>query len=235
MALTSGQATPSSLVSLLSELDIQLPADRTGLVVDHFHHDAASAADRHDVLLLPAPGPLRPDMVDVFASGARPGEDLVAFPRGLGAVLGPGPLLHPVLRAPPTAYLYNPGEQPSGVDPAELFAAGRQLALVATAQARNSARLTLVGAAEMLEDRWFDATVKTVGGGNEVRTFNREFAKRIAGWTFKELGVLRVNWIEHHLDEAGASNQSNPKIYRVKNDVVSLVAHPHTRARPRPR
>ncbi len=218
VALSAGNPTPTSLVSLLAELDIQLPAERTGLVVDHFNYDAASAADTHDVLLLPPPGPLRPDVKDLFGAGAAK-DQVLAFPRGVGAALGATELLTPILRAPRTAYSYNPKEQAEVVD--DVFAAGEQLALVSAFQARNSARFSLVGSADMLQDKWFDVEASKVGGKTAAKTFNREFAKRVSGWTFNEIGVLRVNWIEHHLAEAGATNESNPSIYRVKNDVVS--------------
>ncbi|KAK3905724.1 Oligosaccharyltransferase 48 kDa subunit beta-domain-containing protein [Staphylotrichum tortipilum] len=222
VSLSADSAAPTSLVSLLSELDITLPADRTGLVVDHFNYDATSAADAHDVLLLPPPGPIRSDIKDFFASGA-PKDALLAFPRGVGAALGASELLTPVLRAPSTAYSYNPKEQAEVVD--DLFAAGEQLALVSVFQARNSARLALVGSAEMLQDKWFGAEASKVGGEKKAgKTFNREFAKRVSGWAFNEIGVLRVNWIEHHLEEAGASNESNPAIYRVKNDVKYTIS-----------
>ncbi|KAL2132912.1 hypothetical protein VTI74DRAFT_3161 [Chaetomium olivicolor] len=220
VTLNSGVPAPTSLVSLLAELDIQLPADRTGLVVDHFHYDASSAADMHDVLLLPPPSPVRPDIKNFFGAGAGK-DEVLAFPHGVGVVLGASQLLTPILRAPRTAYSYSPKEQAEVVD--ELFAAGEQLALVSAFQSRNSARLTLVGAAEMLQDKWFDAEVSQADG-KTGKTFNREFAKRVSGWTFNEIGVLRVNWIEHHLDEAGASNESNPKIYRIKNDVKYTIS-----------
>jgi oligosaccharyltransferase complex subunit beta len=221
VTLSSGVSAPSSLVSLLSELDIQLPTDRTGLVVDHFNYDAASAADKHDVLVLPRPAPIRPDVKDYFGEGV--GKDAVlAFPRGVGAALGASELLTPIVRAPRTAYTYNPKEQTEVVD--DLFAAGEQLSLVSAFQARNSARFTLVGSAEMLQDKWFDAEVSQAEGKKATKTFNREFAKRVSGWTFNEIGVVRVNWIEHHLDEAGATNESNPGIYRIKNDVKYTIS-----------
>ncbi|KAJ4298640.1 oligosaccharyl transferase glycoprotein complex, beta subunit [Collariella sp. IMI 366227] len=220
VTLGSGLPAPTSLVSLLAELDIQLPADRTGLVVDHFHYDASTAADLHDVLLLSPPSPVRPDIRDYFSAGTSKNE-VLAFPRGVGAVLGASELLTPILRAPRTAYSYNPKEQAETVD--ELFAAGEQLALVSTFQARNSARLTLVGSAEMLQDKWFDAEVTEVGG-KTGKTFNREFAKRVSGWTFNEIGVLRVNWIEHRLDEEDAIKETNPTIYRIKNDVKYTIS-----------
>ncbi|KAK4240113.1 Oligosaccharyltransferase 48 kDa subunit beta-domain-containing protein [Achaetomium macrosporum] len=204
VTLSSGVAAPNSLGSLLAELDIQLPADRTGLVVDHFDYDASSAADMHDVLLLPPPTRIRPDVKDFFGAGAGKDEVLV-FPRGVGASLGASELLTPILRAPRTAYSYNPKEQAEVVD--DLFAAGEQLALVSAFQARNSARLSLVGSAEMLQDKWFEAGEVSKADGKKVaKTFNREFAKR------------------HHLEEAGAANESNPKIYRIKNDVKYTIS-----------
>ncbi|OTA82281.1 hypothetical protein M434DRAFT_401085 [Hypoxylon sp. CO27-5] len=220
LALSASQPAPTSIVSLLLELDIHLPPDRQGLVVDHFNYDVLSAPEKHDVLLLPPPGPLRPDVKDFFSPVADNGE-LIAFPNGMGQTLGSGALLTPILRAPSTAYSYNPKEQSEVVD--DLFASGAQLSLVSTMQARNSARFTVIGSAELLSDKWFDAKVKKAGENKEVGTLNREFAKRVSGWTFKEIGVLRVNWIEHRLNEVGMSNATNPKIYRIKNDVTYSI------------
>ncbi|RYP75223.1 hypothetical protein DL771_002548 [Monosporascus sp. 5C6A] len=221
LALSASTPVPTSIVSLLLELDIHLPQDRTGLVVDHFNYDVNSAADKHDVLVLPPPGPLRPGVKDFF-SPATPNGERIAFPNGVGQTLGQGALLAPILRAPSTAYSYNPKEQGEVVD--DLFAAGAQLSLVTTMQGRNSARFTVVGSADMLSDKWFDAEVKRVGEKTGVKTVNREFAKAVSGWTFGEIGVLRVNWIEHHLHEEGMSNASNPKIYRIKNDVTYSIS-----------
>ena len=188
-------------------------------MVDHFNYDVHSAPEKHNVLVLPTPGPLRLGIRDFFSPDAPNGERIV-FPNALGQTLGQGALLAPILRAPPTAYNYNPKDQAEVLD--ELWAAGNQLSLVTTIQARNSARLTVVGSADALSDKWFDAKVRKVGETNDVKTLNRDFAKAVSGWTFNEIGVLRVNEIEHHLNEEGQSNASNPKLYRIKNDVVSL-------------
>lgn len=222
VALSSQTAAPSSIVSLLHELDLQLPAERTGLVVDHFNYDAASAPDLHDVVLVPAPAPVRPGVAAVFASPDE--KRLLAFPRGVAQTLSQSPLLNPVVRGPRTTYSYDPKEQAEAVDPDQLFAAGQQLSLVSAVQARNSARVAVVGSVEMLADKWFDAKVKPADTKDEVATYNREFASGISAWAFQELGVLRVNWIEHHLNEAGASNVSNPRIYRVNNDVTYTIS-----------
>ncbi|KAH0600075.1 hypothetical protein MHUMG1_01071 [Metarhizium humberi] len=215
VALSSTTPASSSLTSLLAQIDITLPAERTGTVVDHFNYDALSAPESHDILVLDAPTNVRPGLKNYFEV---PG--VLSFPHGAGHTLGPGALLTPVIRAPSTAYSYNPKEQAEAVDPEDLFAAGKQLTLVSVFQARNSARVAVVGSAEMLQDKWLDAKVSRPEG-SKVKTENREFAKRLSGWAFQEIGVLRVNNIEHQLK---GDNETNPEIYRIKNDVSYSIS-----------
>ncbi|QUC17583.1 uncharacterized protein UV8b_01824 [Ustilaginoidea virens] len=215
VTLSSKTPASSSLTALLAEVDITLPAERTGTVVDHFNYDAVSAPDAHDVLVLDPPANVRPGLKTYFEV---PGP--VSFPHGCGHALGPGALLTPVLRAPSTAYSCNPADQGGVVDPEDLFAAGAQLALVSVFQARNSARLAVVGSAEMLQDKWLDAEVSRPDGPR-TKTANREFAKRVSGWTFQEMGVLRVDGVEHRLK---GDNATNPEIYRIKTDVSYKIA-----------
>ena len=214
LALSSTTPASTSVVNLLSELEITLPAERTSTVVDHFNYDTVSAAEKHDVLVLDAPENVRPGMASYFE---MPGS-VLSMPHTAGHILGGGELLTPIVRAPATAYSYNPKEQGETVDPDELFAAGKQLMLVSAVQSRNSARLTVLGSAEMLQDKWLETKV-TRPGGKKVTPENRDFAKQLSGWTFQEIGVLRVNEIEHRLR---GSNESNPSIYRIKNDAVSI-------------
>ncbi|PFH62825.1 hypothetical protein XA68_11606 [Ophiocordyceps unilateralis] len=216
VALASTTPAPSSLVSFLAEFEVTLPAERTGLVVDHFNYDSLSAAEAHDVLVLDAPAKAPAATTDLFT---MPGAVLV-LPRTSGHVLGQSPLLTPLLRAPFTAYSYNPKDQLETVDPDDLFASGQQLALVTTVQARNSARVAIIGSAEMLQDKWMEAKVAHVDR-KPAKVENREFAKRLTGWAFQEIGVLRVNSIEHHLK---GSKEMNPAIYRIKNDVTFSIS-----------
>ena len=220
LTLSSSTPTPSSLVSLLLELDIHLPTERNSLVVDHFNFDTISSSEKHDVVLLPRPDSVRPDIKNFFKGNA---DDIIAFPRGVGQSLGnTSPLLTPIIRGSRTAYSYSPKDEAEGVE--DPFAAGPQLSLITTMQARNSARFTVIGSAELLENAWFEGKVKMAGkGAKEVKTANQAFAKEVTGWTFNEIGVLKVGNIEHHLSENGVkSNITNPKIYRVKNDVVCI-------------
>lgn len=200
-------------------------------MVDHFNYDKLSAPEKHDVLLLPRSVALRPGVRNFFAGEGD--NDLIAFPRGVGQVLdNDSPLLAPVLRAPSTAYSYNPkADEPSVDDP---FATGQQLCLVSSLQARNSARITVLGSVEMLEDSWFKAQVKKAGkAAKKQPVVNRAFANQISAWTFKEIGVLKVGAVRHHLttdaektagDGTGLElAPSNPEIYRVKSNVVSTA------------
>lgn len=195
-------------------------------MVDHFNYDTASASEKHDVLLLPQGSRLRSDVKNYFG-----GDGTIAFPRAVAQELGnSSPLLAPVLRSKSTAYSYNPKDEAEVAE--DPFAVGEQISLVSSMQARNSARFTVFGSAEALENKWFDGKVKSVEG-KDSKTANREFAKQITAWTFMELGVLKVGKVEHHLssitgDAAGNDSVAqlgylNPTIYRVKNDVVSDV------------
>ncbi|TAQ86221.1 hypothetical protein B7494_g5459 [Chlorociboria aeruginascens] len=226
LTLSASHPTPSTLISLLLELDIHLPTDRNSLVVDHYNHDTLTSSEKHDVILVPRPDSIRPDVKNFF-KGTEQGGEVIAFPRAIGQILGnDSPLLTPILRAPRTAYSYNTKDDVEGVE--DPFGVGPQLSLITTMQARNSARFTVVGSSEVFENSWFDGKVKRsigLGGSGaqtkETKTSNQEFAKEVTGWTFNEIGVLKVGKIEHYLNEGGVqSNITNPKIYRVKNDVT---------------
>jgi oligosaccharyltransferase complex subunit beta len=227
LGLSSSSGTPSAISSLLLELDIALPGDRSAIVVDHFNYDASSAPEQHDVLLLPRPSSLRPDVVNFFG-----GAGLLAMPNTVGQSLGnTSPLLAPILKASKTAFSHNPSEDdPEASD--DGFATGTQLSLISAMQARNSARFTVLGSFEMLSDKWFNAKVKG-SDGKSVSTVNRDFAQQLTEWAFKEVGVLRVDNVEHHLVEEGDASKPlsnttqlgflNPEIYRVKNDVARII------------
>ena len=223
LALSGDSATPSSVSSLLLEFDLTLPPDRLSHVVDHFNYDTLSASEKHDALLLPRPAPLRPDVKDFFG-----GDGVLALPRAVAQTLGnANPLVNPVVKAPATSYSYSPKEEEaSSEDP---FATGQQISLVSTLQARNSARFTVLGSVEALQNKWFEANVQKPAG-SKTKTANRDFASRLTQWTFKEIGVLKVGAINHQLSSVREERENksliasdNPTMYRVKNDVVRAL------------
>ncbi|KAK2838260.1 hypothetical protein FQN49_006455 [Arthroderma sp. PD_2] len=93
-------------------------------------------------------------------------------------------------------------------------------------QARNSARVTVLGSVDSLKNEWFSAKVKALNG-KEVETANRQFAQQLTAWTFQETGVIKVTRVEHHLNEKGdiesGPSELNPSIYRIKNDVTFTI------------
>lgn len=189
------------------------------MVVDHFNYDSTSASDKHDVLLLPFPAALRSGVKNYFG-----GEGYIAVPRAVGQLLGnDSPLLSPILRAPSTAYSYDSKDEVEAVE--DPFAVGQQLSLVSAMQAHNSARMTVLGSAELLQNKWFAEKAKL--GDKAVTTANREFAAKLSAWAFKEAGVLKVGKVIHYQDEGASKTlnssipESNPTIYRIKTDVVS--------------
>jgi oligosaccharyltransferase complex subunit beta len=106
VALSSEYPIATAVQATLLEVEINVPADKGALVVDHFNYDSLSAEEAHDVLLLPFPKALRPDVKNYFG-----GDGYIAVPRAVGQVLGnESPLISPILRAPSTAYSYNPAE-----------------------------------------------------------------------------------------------------------------------------
>ena len=185
-----------------------------------------SSSDKHDVLLIPQPSAIRPDVKNFFS-----GDGTLAFPRAVAQELGnSSPLLVPIVRAHSTAYTYNPKDEVVSVE--EPFAVGSQIALVSALQARNSARFSVLGSVEALENTWFGASVQGPGG-KKTPTANRAFAKQLTEWTFMETGVLKVGRVEHHLSDVapeginGSVSQVgflNPQIYRIKNDVVCITS-----------
>nr|POF07145.1 dolichyl-diphosphooligosaccharide--protein glycosyltransferase subunit wbp1 [Quercus suber] len=220
LALSAEQAVPVAISSLLLELDISISPDRSSLTVDHFNYDSKSAADKHDVLVLSSAGLPRQNVKNFFSV-----DGLIALPRAVGQVLGnASPYLSPILRAPSTAYTYNPKEEAEAIE--DPFATGSQLSLVSAFQARNSARFTVLGSAEALEDKWFSASVKLPGDGKkDEKTANQAFAQKLSAWTFKELGVLKVGEVQHYLNEEPSSRPDlNPSIYRIKNKVHYSIA-----------
>ena len=224
LALSGDSATPSSISSLLLEFDVTLPPDKLSHTVDHFDYDTYTANEKHDVLILPQPAPVRPDIKDFFG-----GDGVVAFPRAVAQTLGnSNPLLNPILKAKASSYAYSPKEEEAGSE--DPFATGEQASLVTAVQARNSARFTVFGSLEALQNSWFDATVKTLAGP-KVKTTNRDFARRVTEWTFKEVGVLKVGAVRHQLSSSlekpenqSVSDVANPTNYRVKNEVVCATA-----------
>jgi len=208
LLLTSPSGTPEQARELARELDIDIPP-RNYKAVDHFNHEASS---EHDLILVP-----RPDVSTSqrnFFSAAEP--EYIAF-RGAGHTLGNRPLLFPILKGSRTAYVYDTKEDFGYAE--DPWTAGSQVNYVSALQARNNARIVVVGSTDIFSDEFFDMKAMRKGEKTKVKTANRAFAKELTRWVFQETGVLKVVNVQHYLaNETDA--QVNPSLYRVKNDVT---------------
>ncbi|KAK5112758.1 hypothetical protein LTR62_003856 [Meristemomyces frigidus] len=239
LTLSSETGVPSAIASLLLELDIALPPDRNSVVVDHFNYDAKSAGEGHDTLLLSSTK-AKAGLKDYFSFPSG----LLALPHPVGQVLGPAsPLLSSIVKAPSTAYTHDSKSDSTTESIDDVFATGNQITLVSAFQARNSARFTVLGSAEALEDKWFDASVQLPSSSSNAKataekTSNKAFAAALTAWTFKETGVLKVESVNHRLaadtpkdstskavtGHSFLNLEENPSIYRIKNNVHYTIA-----------
>jgi oligosaccharyltransferase complex subunit beta len=94
--------------------------------------------------------------------------------------------------------------------------------LISTLQARNNARILVVGSLAFFSDRFFTAPVHKVVG-TEKKSWevsgNAPLAYALTAWTLHEHGVLRVSNVTHH-----RKGESLPSaVYRIKDELVYEV------------
>lgn len=99
-------------------------------------------------------------------------------------------------------------------------AVGKNTLLVSAIQARNNARVVFTGSLDMFSDAFFRSNVEKAGSGAKPRpSGNEALATALSKWVFKEVGVLRVGKVDHHL--VGASQA--PDYYTVMEDVEYTI------------
>lgn len=121
--------------------------DREQFVADHFSFDPELDSGSHTVLTVPVGSIPSP-----FVSAATRSGPAVVY-RGAGHAAGLHPLLTTLLKAPTTAISAASGSD-APTDEARL--AGQQLALVSAFQARNNARVTFSGSADLFSDEFLE-------------------------------------------------------------------------------
>ncbi|KAF3928301.1 hypothetical protein AA313_de0209175 [Arthrobotrys entomopaga] len=204
---------PTSINELATQVDVFLPPKGFSAVS---HFDLADSTDsEHSTLVLDLPK-FPSNIKNYFNTGENPSAKLLF--QGPGLAIGSSPLVQPILTAPRFAYSYDTKEASANADDENVFAAGKQLVLVAGVQTRHNARITFVGGADIFADKSFTKIAKT-----KEMSANRAFAKDVTAWTFKETGALRVDMIEHFGEEFGP-DRKNGDIYRVKHDVSYAIA-----------
>lgn len=144
-------------------------------VIDHFNH----AGDDHSMVKT-ANFFKSPLVVGRLAGEV---ESRPVLFRGIGQSVDPdNTLALTILTASDTAYSAVPDEAIKGAPQNT----GRDVVLVTGIQARNNARVTVVGSVDMFSDAF-----ATAESSNEV------FCDELSKWAFKERGVLRYRNVHH--------------------------------------
>ncbi|KAI8140364.1 Dolichyl-diphosphooligosaccharide--protein glycosyltransferase subunit WBP1 [Fennellomyces sp. T-0311] len=197
LLVATGRDPSLAIRDLASEFDIEF--DPTGTSV-YDHKDT-----EHDVIST--------SRIEAPASMIDGLQKPILF-SGIGLSLGKIPLLNHVLKAEGTAFVadaYSESAEASDVD------------LVASLQARNSARATFSGSIALFSDSFFDKKVEqTRPNGTAKRhvpSGNIEFVDQLSKWTFQEKSVLKVVNHRHHK----ANETTQPETYRVKDDIVYVL------------
>jgi len=203
--LVAGSREAADLIrELVTEVGVEMDEEGAA-VIDHLHYDANDDG-QHTLIAAPSSG-LIDSSVMVGESDSVP-----LLYRGTGLITdAENPLVLPVLRAPSTAYCYNPTFSITDYP----HATGQNMLLVAALQARNNARVVVSGSLEFFSDAFIMASVQTPQGEVFEKSGNGKVVEALSRWVFREEGVLRVVSVEHHL--VGATEP--PAAYTIKEDV----------------
>ncbi|VDL75712.1 unnamed protein product [Nippostrongylus brasiliensis] len=168
------------------------------MVIDHHNYDTHLDDGYHTTIVASKQQLLNAQLIAGDATKINP----VLF-KGVGMVAHKRNLLRlEVLRAASTSYSYNP-LTPVDDYPAAL---GSQLLLIGAVQARNNARAVFTGSMEMFSDAFLSAFVHKAG-------------ETLSKWVLKEVGVLRVKKVEHHL----AGSREVPREYTIMDEVEYAI------------
>jgi len=175
-------------------------------VIDHLNYDVADSG-KHTLIVADSGNLMKAPMI----VGDKVNSPVLF--RGVGMVSDPdNPLVLSLLKASSTAYSYNPDDK---IDEFPM-AVGSSTLLVAALQARNNARVTLVGSLDFFSDEFFQSAVQKANGGKKFdKSGNQELALNLARWCFKATGVLRVGEVKHALK----GEKAPPQAYTVMQDV----------------
>jgi len=201
LAVDEGVSASLRDIATQAGIDLALPKDK---VLDHFNKHGSDDAS---VILTN----------DITPSTGIFGADGVQAPvifSGIGASLSwESELAFPALRAASTAYSANPS---SGLDKSAPLLAGSHLSLVSLMQARNNARLAVLGSLEMCSDASFSAPVE-FQGQKFAKSGNEAFCTGVSRWATRQRGILKVEAFHHNTQSSAAA--ANSSLYTIKDDV----------------
>lgn len=211
--LVAGSRDAADLIrELVTEVGVEMDEEGAA-VIDHLHYDSNDEG-QHTLVAAPSAGLIDSEVM----VGAKDSVPLLY--RGTGLITDvDNPLVLPVLRAPSTAYSYNPSQSITDYP----HATGQNMLLVAALQARNNARVVVSGSLEFFSDAFVTAAVQTPQGEKYERSGNGKVVEALSRWVFREEGVLRVVSVDHHL----IGEKVSPASYTIKEDVEYKIKVEH--------
>ena len=193
------------------EVGIELD-ERGTAVIDHLNFDVKDTGD-HTLLVVDPSSVIDAETI----VGVK--TDTPSLFQGIGMTADPNnPLILEIMTGTTTSYSYFPG------DPIKEYphAVGKSTLLITGLQARNNARVVFSGSIDFFSNRFFSLPVlRSIGSGSEFKeSSNRELARAISQWVFKEKGVVRVSSVKHHK----VGEKEPPSAYTVEDNVHYEIA-----------
>ncbi|XP_012275494.1 dolichyl-diphosphooligosaccharide--protein glycosyltransferase 48 kDa subunit [Orussus abietinus] len=179
-------------------------------IIDHMNYDVSDNGQHTKIIA----DPLNLINASVIV-GTKDVSPLLYEGTGLIADVD-NPLALRLLTASSSAYSYNPShlikEYPHAI--------GKNTLLIAALQARNNARVLFSGSLFFFSDEAFTSPVQKAQGDKKYsKSGNKEVAKALSQWVFKESGVIRVSSVNHH--RIGETRP--PPAYTIMDDVVYSI------------
>ena len=208
-------AASSEVGDILRDLgmEIGIELDERGTsVIDHLNYDVKDSGD-HTLLVVDPSSLLDAETI------VGPKSETPALFQGLGMTADPeNPLILEIITGTTTSYSYFPGDTIKEYP----HAVGKNTLLITGLQARNNARVVFSGSIEFFSNRFFSSPVlRSVPASKEFEeSSNRQLAKAVLQWVFKEKGVVRVAAVKHH--KIGETEP--PHAYTVEDDVHYEIA-----------
>jgi len=207
--VAASSAVGDVLRDIGGEIGLELDEENTA-AIDHLNYDVKDAGDH--TLLAVDPG----NIADVeLMVGPKP--SVPALYRGIGMTADPdNPLVLEIMNGYSTTYSYFTKDRISEYP----LVVGRSTLLIAGLQARNNARVVFSGSLDFFSNEFFTASVmKAIDGQDHGSSSNRELAKYIAEWVFKERGVLRAGEVNH----LRVGDNTTPAAYTIMDDIIYTI------------
>lgn len=182
--------------------------ERDTAVIDHLNYDIGDKGD-HSLLVVDGKNVLDAELI-VGSKKSAP-----YLYRGLGMTADvDNPLVLEIMTGYTTSYSYFTDQSVTEYP----HAVGKSTLLIAGLQARNNARVVFSGSIDFFSNEFFAIPAqKAISGAKKFENNgNRDLAAAMSRWIFKEVGVLRVGEVSHHLQ---GDKVNIPAAYTVEDNV----------------